>query len=70
VSATIERLVTAREAAEQLRISLPQIYELARHGILPAVRIGRGLRFSPQRLAEFVSAGGKGWEGGWRKGQG
>lgn len=63
----LERLIAAREAATVLGISEYQLYALAREGIVPAVRIGRAVRFSPSALAEFVARGGKGFEGRWRK---
>jgi excisionase family DNA binding protein len=63
----IEQLLTTDEAAHQLRVSRQRLYELVQEGLVPAVRLGRALRFSPSGLAEFVATGGKAWGGGWRK---
>ncbi len=64
------RLLTAAEAAQILRVSPRRIYDMAREGILPpgvAIRLGRELRISESRLAEFLEAGGCALAGGWRR---
>jgi excisionase family DNA binding protein len=40
------QLLTAEEVAELLRLPVSTIYDLARTGRLPHLRIGRALRFS------------------------
>jgi excisionase family DNA binding protein len=45
-------------AAKYLDLSLPRVYELARLGLLPAVKFGRTVRFDPAALAAFVAQGG------------
>jgi len=40
----IEKHMTPQEASEKLRVSLPQIYLMARNGDLPVVQIGRCVR--------------------------
>lgn len=53
----VSSLITARKAAEVLGLPLQRVYELARTGVLPAVRLGRQLRFDPTSLPEFVRSG-------------
>ena len=40
-----EALITADDLAGLLEVSRARIYELAREGLLPAVRLGRTIRF-------------------------
>lgn len=40
------QLLTADEVAELLRLPVSTIYDLARNGRLPHLKIGRALRFS------------------------
>jgi len=51
---TVERplspMLTAAEASTILRVRVPQVYALARDGILPAVRVGRAVRFNREQL--------------------
>lgn len=54
----LRRLATAKEIAEALGLPLSRVYELARRGDLPAVRLGRAFRFDPLQVAEFIQAGG------------
>jgi excisionase family DNA binding protein len=44
------QLLTAEEVAELLRLPVPTIYDLARTGRLPHLKIGRALRFSRSDL--------------------
>jgi excisionase family DNA binding protein len=44
------QLLTAEEVAELLRLPVSTIYDLARTGRLPHLRIGRALRFSRNDL--------------------
>jgi excisionase family DNA binding protein len=62
-----DRLLRLSEAAEQLNVTYDRAAELARQGLLPVVRLGRQIRVSPERLADFVANGGKALPGGWRK---
>jgi excisionase family DNA binding protein len=45
-----QRLLTAAEVAEDLRVSTMTVYRLIRRGELPAVRVGRNYRV---RLADL-----------------
>ncbi len=59
------RLIRAREAAELLDVRLPRLYELARVGAIPSVRLSeRQIRFSEPALREFVERGGIQMNGG------
>ena len=51
-------LITAPQAATRLGISLARTYELARHDLLPAVRLGRSIRFDPTTVESFIASGG------------
>ncbi len=53
------RLIKAKQAAEILDVRLPRLYELARLGTIPSVRLGeKSIRFSEPALKEFVDRGG------------
>ncbi len=58
-------------AAELVKIGLVgtphQAYEYARTGILPCIRIGRRVLFSPKQIRDFIAEGGRGLPGGWRR---
>jgi excisionase family DNA binding protein len=56
------RLITAQEAAAVLHVTRFRLYELARIGLLPTVRLGRQVRFDPSALQAFIETGGKGLE--------
>ena len=49
------RLLTAREVADLLRLPVSTIYELARTGRLPYLRIGRAMRFYQQDLEAHLA---------------
>ncbi len=53
------RLIKAKQAAEILDVRLPRLYELARLGTVPSIRLGeKTIRFSESALKEFVERGG------------
>lgn len=53
------RLINAKEACVILGIRLARLYELARLGIIPSVRLGlRQIRFDPDVLAAWSKSGG------------
>ena len=52
------KLLTGREVSEVFGIPLATVYEHARTGLLPCVRIGRHVRFNPSDLAAFIADGG------------
>ena len=61
------KLMAVGEVADILGVRVHRVYELARQGIIPAVKIGRQVRFSPKRIREFIENGGQGLPGGWRR---
>lgn len=49
------RLLNVREAAEVLSISQRTLHEITvPRGILPCVRIGKSIRYSPSTLEQFI----------------
>jgi excisionase family DNA binding protein len=53
------RLIQAKRASEVLSVSLARLYELARLGIIPVVRLGpRQIRFDEGALAQWIERGG------------
>ena len=55
----LPRLLTASDLAEQFdSLSRQRIYELARSGDLPVIRVGRSYRFSVQAVVAWLEAGG------------
>ena len=49
-------LLTAEQAARRLGLTAHWVYEAARRGELPCVRIGRKVRFIPADLDAYVQA--------------
>ena len=54
----LQRLLTAAEVAERTGVPRWRIYELARQGEMPVVRLGRSFRFSAATVAAWLEAGG------------
>ena len=54
----LKPMLTAEEAGELLDIRKPQVYALARDGILPSVRVGRLVRFNRDILLAWIAQGG------------
>lgn len=52
----IEGLLTIREAAQYLALSVSTLYGWVWQRRIPFVKIGRALRFDPRDLAAFVDA--------------
>jgi excisionase family DNA binding protein len=51
-------LIDAKRAAVLLGTSRKHLYDLAARDLVPSLRVGRRLRFSPKALAEFIARGG------------
>jgi excisionase family DNA binding protein len=49
------RLLKADEVAEALQVPKPRVYELARQRTLPAVRIGRQIRFRQEAIDTWLA---------------
>ena len=60
-------LVTAECVAMYLGVSKARVYQACHEGLLPHVRLGRSLRFSPDELAAWADNNGSSYPGGWRK---
>ena len=50
-----ELLLTKTEAARVLRVSEDTVCNLHRVGALPAIKIGRSLRWSPESVRRYVA---------------
>lgn len=55
---TLPKLLTAAEVSAATGISKFRLYALVRLELMPAIRLGRSVRFDPRRLAEWLDAGG------------
>jgi excisionase family DNA binding protein len=53
-----EPLLSAEQVAEWLAVPRLRVYELGRLGEIPAVRIGRTVRFARAAVEEWIAAGG------------
>ena len=56
--AGLPRLAKAPEIAAAIDLRLPRVYELARTGRMPTIKLGRSMRFDPEAVAEWLRAGG------------
>jgi excisionase family DNA binding protein len=54
-----EKLTTADWVSDKLDIPVPSIYDYARRGVLPCVRVGKLVRFRPSDIENFIATGGK-----------
>ena len=50
------RLLEADELADALQVPRPGVYELARQQVLPAVRIGRQIRFRQEAIETWLAS--------------
>ena len=55
----MEKLLTAGEISEALRVSVRTVYNLLEAGTLRGVRVGRAWRVPESALEEFISQGGR-----------
>jgi excisionase family DNA binding protein len=55
----LENLTTAQWVSERMGIPIPSVYDYARRGILPCIRVGKLMRFRPSDIEAFISTGGK-----------
>jgi excisionase family DNA binding protein len=54
--ATTECLLTCRDVAEILQLSVQSVHQLVRAGLIPASRIGRSIRVDKRALLEHIAA--------------
>ena len=52
------QLLTANQIAAKLQVSKIRIYEMARTGLIPCVRMGRQIRFDEQAIQKWIARGG------------
>jgi excisionase family DNA binding protein len=50
------KVLVAGEVAELLKIPIPRVYELARQGQIPHVRIGRQVRFRQEAVEAWLTS--------------
>ncbi|MCB9073728.1 MAG: helix-turn-helix domain-containing protein [Bdellovibrionaceae bacterium] len=50
----IENLLTVKDVAQMLGVSPKTVYEWVKLNRIPAVRLGRALRFDKQKIAEWL----------------
>lgn len=62
-----KKLVGVKEIAEVLDVSTQRVYEMARQNIIPHVRLGRVVKFDPERIEQWIEAGGRSLRGGWKR---
>ena len=55
VSKSSDEIITVKEAAKIMRISLPKMYEFAESGKIRSIRVGRRVLVSRSSLTEFIS---------------
>jgi excisionase family DNA binding protein len=55
---TLEPLLNADEVATLTGFSKQVIYKNVRYGVMPCVRFGKQIRFSPRALREWIDSGG------------
>ena len=60
------QLLTIPEVARVLRVRPARVYELARQGLIPTVRLGRQVRVQEEALHQWIADGGQALSGGWR----
>jgi excisionase family DNA binding protein len=58
---TYAKLLTVEEVAAMLKMSRQALYEAVRKGLVPAVRIGRRIRFDLDALETWLECGGSPW---------
>lgn len=52
------KLLTAQDVSIILRVTPHRIYQMARQGMLPAIRVGRCLRIDEAKLQAWLDRGG------------
>jgi hypothetical protein len=44
-----------------------RVYQLARQGVIPCIRLGSVVKFDLRKVAEWIDNGGSALPGGWRR---
>lgn len=64
----LRKLLTADDVANHLSVPKSTVYEAVRQSRIGwMVRIGRMVRFDPDKLEAWIGAGGQALPGGWRQ---
>ena len=50
-----ERLLTVKDVAERLQMSVSWVYKQTEAGLLPCVRLGASVRFRPSELRAYIA---------------
>ncbi len=50
----VEHLWTVRDVAELLRVGRHSVYEMAKHGEIPSLRVGARVRFAPDEVRAWL----------------
>jgi excisionase family DNA binding protein len=53
-----QKLLLVEDVAQLLRVPRRRVYELARAGLMPAVHLGKQVRFPEDKLRAWIDAGG------------
>ncbi|MEW6047003.1 MAG: helix-turn-helix domain-containing protein [Bacillota bacterium] len=61
------QLLRVPHVARVLDVTEDRVYQLVREGLLPAVRVGRQIRFDADKLRDWIEQGGCALPGGWRR---
>jgi excisionase family DNA binding protein len=61
-----ESLLTAQQVAVLLQVPTARVYQLAREGLIPCVRLGCQVRVSASALNDWIADGGRALPNGWR----
>ena len=71
---TPAKVIELREARQEgwfpASLSDQRVYDAVRQGLIPAVKIGRRIYFSPDQLSRWLEQGGTALSGGWRRAEG
>lgn len=54
----LQSLWNVAQVAELLDLSVHRVYQLAKLGTIPSIRVGRTLRFDPDTMVAWLRAGG------------
>jgi excisionase family DNA binding protein len=53
------KLLKASEVARRLDVKPYRVYSLVRGGLIPHIRVGRTVRFDPDKLQGWIDSGGQ-----------
>lgn len=59
---TGEKMLRASDVAKMLDLDIQRVYDYTRKGLLPSIRIGKIIRYSPAQIHAFIEKGGKAYD--------